>query len=222
MCRQHSSVVTATDPAPSNCPFSLKILTPTQCSLNLSQYIRNTLLQCWQKINLWPSKRTDESTLVGVLYIGFFCRDPLSHPSIFYAKPITRRHDPKVLALCMDPLLYDAREPSYRRIRSRMEETTRCVVYSTPLRTLDQCVCCLLHKTYGICKMKKKKSTKLWLSGWLRKPHKIAPKSVYNGSLFASYSRGDDPRLHGISGFMASDWHPKLSKDRWLFWGLPV
>ena len=45
----------------------------------------------------------------------------------------------------------------------------------------------------------------------------IAASRVYNGPLFASYSRGDDPRLHGISGFMASDWHPTLSKDSWQF-----
>ena len=41
----------------------------------------------------------------------------------------------------------------------------------------------------------------------------IAASRVYNGSLFASYSRGDDPRLHGIPGFMTSDWHPTPSKD---------
>ena len=41
----------------------------------------------------------------------------------------------------------------------------------------------------------------------------IAASWVYNVSLFASYSRGDDPRLHGISGLMASNWHLTPSKD---------
>jgi len=38
-------------------------------------------------------------------------------------------------------------------------------------------------------------------------------------SLVALYSRGVDPRLNSISGFMASDWHPTPSKDSWLFGG---
>ena len=40
----------------------------------------------------------------------------------------------------------------------------------------------------------------------------IAPSRVYEVSLFALYSRGVDPQLHVISGFMASDWHPNLSE----------
>ena len=40
----------------------------------------------------------------------------------------------------------------------------------------------------------------------------IAASQVYNVSLFAWYSKDVDLLLHGISGFLASDWHPVLSK----------
>ena len=39
-----------------------------------------------------------------------------------------------------------------------------------------------------------------------------ATRKVLQCSLFASYLRDADPRLHGISRFMASDWHPTPSK----------
>ena len=49
----------------------------------------------------------------------------------------------------------------------------------------------------------------------------IAASRVYNGSLFASYLRGNDPRLHGIIEFIASEWHSTPSKDSWQFGGTP-
>ena len=50
----------------------------------------------------------------------------------------------------------------------------------------------------------------------------IVASRVYNVPLFALYSRGVDPPLHNISGFMASDWHLTPSKDIGPFTGMLI
>ena len=46
----------------------------------------------------------------------------------------------------------------------------------------------------------------------------IAASRVYNAALLASYSRGVDLQLLSISGFIASEWYPTLSREL-IIWG---
>jgi len=56
--------------------------------------------------------------------------------------------------------------------------------------------------------------------------HLRFPKLPLSGlhffSLLASYSKGVDSGLHGISGFMTHDWNPTSSKDSWQFGRQPI